>query len=108
MKNKEKEPTLMGFNITVNNNLYYVKCDGGFERNMNEYNGNYFGLNLRFVVKNVATGEYLQGHQIKNTYLAEKIQDYVINSINGQRRIYFDWYAKNENGDVVKDLKGVE
>ena len=91
-----------GFNIIINDTKYFIVAECVYEKNMNVSRENYFGLHIGFMVKNVNTGKWLTGSELKHTYLAEKIYDYVQNTINGQRRIYWDYDAKNENGDVEK------
>lgn len=50
------------------------------------------GIKVQIVVEEVKTGRTLKWEEMKNTYLAEKISDYVENTINGQRTFY--WQSK--------------
>lgn len=89
------------FNLTINDTKYFVRCDWSFQQNKNMQDESYLGIHLVLVVKNTKTGNYLTGKEVKGTYLAEKISDYIENTVNGQRAVYWDFNSKNENGEVI-------
>lgn len=98
--------TIRGFNITINGTKYFVRCNAHPNcRNQKIGVETYFGIHLSFDVKNLKTGEWLKGTDLKGTYEAEKIMDYVVNSINGQRSCYWNYEKPNENGKVVTEIK---
>lgn len=92
---------MKGFNLTINDTKYFVRCDWSFQQNKNMQGESYFGIHLVLIVKNTKTGNYLTGKEVKGTYLAEKISDYIENAVNGQRAVYWDFNSKNENGEVI-------
>lgn len=91
---------IKGFNLQINQTKYYIRCDWCVQATRNMEGNNYFTLNLVMLVKNLNTKKYLTGKEMKGTYLAEKISDYIQNTVNGQRRIYWDCNGVNEVSGV--------
>lgn len=54
-------------------------------------------VRLRIIVVNLADDKAMEWKEIKNTYLQEKVEDYIKNCINGQRSCYWDYSKEGEN-----------
>ncbi|MGL4571730.1 MAG: hypothetical protein ACRCVJ_11775 [Clostridium sp.] len=49
------------------------------------------GVKIGLTVKDIETGTYLDWQELKGSYLAQKIGDYIENCFNGQDSFYWDW-----------------
>lgn len=74
--------------LTVNNKKYYFRCDWCLSEKAK--NSMFPSMKLSFAVWNDTDKCWLKWVDFKGTYLAEKMTDYVKNSINGQRVVYWD------------------
>lgn len=73
--------------VTINDKKYHIKAVSSYQRKIP--NENYlFGLQVGIEIKRLSDNKTLQWNEIKGTYLAEKIEDYIYNTINGQRIFY--------------------
>lgn len=73
--------------ISVNKKRYYFKAEYVIQRKAINYDG--FGLELAIKVYTKEDG-FRKWQDFKGTYVAEKICDYIENTINGQRAIYWN------------------
>ena len=78
----------MGDIVTINNIKYRICARYALPEkaaNMDDV----LGVKVQIVVEEVATGKVLTWKEMKGTYLANKISDYIQNTINGQRTFYW-------------------
>ena len=83
----------MGFELNINGSKYRVKCDtatmtGTAERDTSNK------VSLRISVFN-EDGEFIKLD--KDSYVAEKVSDFIRNCINGQDSCYWDWNEPNRH-----------
>ena len=77
-----------GFDVTINNKKYYCVCNWTeAEKIKNDEIA--FGVKISIMVKDISLGRWLYWKEIKDTYLAEKLLDFIKNTINGQRSFYY-------------------
>ena len=75
-------------NLTINSNHYYFRCVWCFDKKCpNEDNPS---MQLVFNIWNDTKKEWVDIKEFKGSYLAEKLTDYIKNTINGQRAVYWD------------------
>ena len=73
--------------VTINGNKYTIRCSFAIEEKVK---GREFpGIKIELIIKDENEMK-LTWKDFKNTYLAEKICDYIRNTINGQRSFYWD------------------
>lgn len=83
--------------LVINDTNYFIRCNYAFEAKVP--NSDYAGIHLEILVlKQVSEDEavVLEWKDFKGSYASEKIRDYIKNTINGQRAIYWD-NAKERN-----------
>ena len=83
-------------NIEVNGKKYNIAAIcaiGQKTRNIN------LGLDvtLNSIVTNLTDNKIMEWKELKDSYLLEKIEDYIKNCINGQRSCYWDYSKEEEN-----------
>lgn len=76
--------------LTIGKEKYHIKAVSCYQEKVPLEN-NMLGLKVGIEVRKLSTNEVLKWENIRGTYLAEKITDFVYNTINGQRRLYLDW-----------------
>jgi len=90
-----KPLTGMGEIIKINDKQYHIQCVTCYQGKVphKEFE---LGLKVGIEVRRMSDNKVLEWSDIKGSYLAEKITDFVENSINGQRTFYWDWRKENE------------
>lgn len=83
----------MGFELNINGNKYRVRCDTVVMTNTAERDTSN-KINLRISVFN-EDGEFIKLD--KDSYVAEKISDFIRNCINGQDSCYWNWDEPNRH-----------
>ena len=82
-----------GFKIHINNDEYLVRCDfaNGNGKRSNDYSCD---VHLRVSVfdKNGKLVKFTH-----DSYLQEKISDFICNCVNGQDTLYWDWNGVNRH-----------
>lgn len=87
----------MGFELKINNKTYFIKCDTSIIINTSERNtSNKVNLRLRVF----EDGKFIKLD--RDSYVAEKITDFIRNCINGQDTIYWDWNEPNRHLEQPK------
>ena len=76
--------------LTINNEKYHIKCVTCFQEKVPCVD-DCLGLKIGISVTRISDNTILEWKTIKGSYLAEKITDFVENTINGQRAVYWDW-----------------
>lgn len=74
--------------LEINGNKYYFRCVWSFDKKAP--NENKPSMQLIFNVFNDTKKEWVLWEDFKGSYLAEKLTDYVKNTLNGQRTCYWD------------------
>lgn len=77
----------MGFELNINDHKYRVRCDASIMTNTAERDVSN-KVTLRIMVFN-EDGEFIKLD--KDSYVAEKVSDFIRNCINGQDSCYWDW-----------------
>ena len=54
-------------------------------------------VTLRIVVINLTDDKIMPWKEIKDSYLQEKVEDWIKNCVNGQRSCYWDYSKEEEN-----------
>ena len=79
--------------VTINDVKYYFRCESAMTSQF--FNSDRFGIKLEVKVfeldKDGDIVDELTHKRIKETYIAEKIEDFIRNTINGQSSFYWDW-----------------
>ncbi len=73
--------------LTINNKKYYFRCNFCFEKKCPQDNKP--SMQLVFNIFNDTDKIWIDWNEFKGSYLAEKFTDYVKNTINGQRAVYW-------------------
>jgi hypothetical protein len=81
--------------LTINGKKYELGCNIAIDKKFVHSNNPAVHLELWLLRED---GTYVSWEEFKGTYLAEKVADYIRNTINGQRTIYWD-YNKESNFD---------
>ena len=76
--------------LTINGHKYKTSCELCYQEKVKN-EGEYLGIKIGIRIIRLSDGEELDWNQIKGSYLADKITDFVQNTINGQRSFYWDW-----------------
>ena len=78
-------------------NIAAVYAMGQKTRNIN------WGLDvtLRITVTNLTDNKVMDWKELKDSYLLEKIEEWIKNCINGQRSCYWDYSKENENPELT-------
>lgn len=87
MENQEHEWIYEYDSLTINNKKYFFRCVWSF--NEKAQNEDKPAMKLIFNVFNDTDKEWVNWKDFKGSYLAEKLTDYVKNSLNGQRTCYW-------------------
>jgi len=74
--------------LTINNIDYDIRVDYAYPEKVATMDY-YLGLKIAVKVMRVSDKRVFTWKEIKGTYIAEKISDYVKNTINGQRTFYW-------------------
>jgi hypothetical protein len=85
-----------GVVLTISNKKYRVWVSYGVtKKTRNETYG--MDTVLRTHIYNITDEKMMTWEEIKDTYLEEKVSDYIENSFNGQESIYWncDWEGRN-------------
>jgi len=77
--------------LTINKKKHWFKCSWAFDRKAP--NDTDPSLQLVFIIYKETVG-WIEWEDFKGSYMAEKFRDYVKNTLNGQRAVY--WDNKNE------------
>lgn len=83
----------MGFELNINGSKYRVRCDTAIMTNTAERDTSN-KVNLRISVFD-ENGKFVKLD--KDSYVAEKVSDFIRNCINGQDSIYWDWNEPNRH-----------
>lgn len=83
----------MGFDLNIGDRKYRVRCDTSIMTNTAERDTSN-KVNLRISVFN-KDGEFIKLD--KDSYVAEKVCDFIRNCINGQDSCYWDWKGTNRH-----------
>lgn len=75
-------------NLTINSKKYYFRCTFCFDKKAP--NDNKPSMQLVFNIWNDTDKIWLDWNKFRDSYLAEKLTDYIKNTINGQRLVYWD------------------
>ena len=75
--------------ITVNGKRYYFRCNFCYVGRRSS-NSDYPSLQLDIVIYDEENDVWLTHKEYKGTYLAEKLNDYIRNTLNGQRTMYWN------------------
>lgn len=79
-----------GDTVTINGVSYFLRCDYARDEKV-PGQAQLFGIKVGITVIRLSDNKILEWSEIKNTYIAEKITDYIENSINGQRSFYWNY-----------------
>lgn len=74
--------------LTINSNTYYFRCVWSFDKKAS--NDNKPSMQLVFNIFNDTEKKWVEWENFKGSYVAEKMTDYIRNTINGQRTAYWD------------------
>jgi hypothetical protein len=74
--------------VTINSKKYYFRCVWSFDKKAQ--NDNNPSMQLIFNIWNDTDKVWIDWNTFKGSYLAEKLTDYIKNTINGQRTCYWD------------------
>lgn len=76
--------------IEVNGKEYEIRAISASSQKTKYQN---LGLNVtvRIVITNLADNKIMEWKEIKDSYLQEKIEEWIKNCINGQRSCYWDY-----------------
>ncbi len=102
------EDSKQGKILTINGTKYYIRVEFSSVEKV-ERTQDYLGIKLAVLVIKLnddytyTAEDVMKWHQLKGSYVGEKIKDYVKNCINGQESFYWDW-NKNPLKDHAKDL----
>ena len=82
-----------GFELNINGHKYRFRCDGvSMTKTKNCFYSN--NVNLQISVFDEDNNRIkLDG----DSYVAEKVSDFIRNCINGQDSCYWDWYEPNRH-----------
>jgi hypothetical protein len=84
---------MKGHVVTISKVKYKIYCDLAYQQKVvNDDEG--LGIKLKINVVRLKDGKTLKWEELKNTYIGEKITDFVKNSVNGQATFYWDWDEK--------------
>lgn len=102
---------MRGRKLSIADTEYDVLAVASYPEKVRSENG-YLGIKVALRVQVANTNNVLGWHEMKGTYLAEKLSDYVENCFNGQETFYWD-NSKNEgcdscNNDKIKASMGYE
>lgn len=75
-------------NLEINGNVYYFRCVWSFDKKAP--NDSKPSMQLVFNIWNETKQEWIDWNEFKGSYLAEKLTDYIKNTLNGQRSLYWD------------------
>ena len=73
--------------LNINNTKYWFKCNFALPKKMK--NRTSPAMELEFQIYKDGEG-WMDWNDFKDTYIAEKMTDYIMNTINGQRAVYYD------------------
>ena len=78
--------------IKVNGKRYYFRCNFCYvgRRSFNSVYSVYPSLQLDIIIYDEENDKWLTHKEYKGTYLAEKLNDYIRNTLNGQRTMYWN------------------
>lgn len=74
--------------LTIDSQKLYFRCTWCWDKKAP--NDNKPSMQLVFNIWNDTKKEWLDWNEFKGSYIAEKLTDYVKNTINGQRNVYWD------------------
>lgn len=74
--------------LCINRVDYYFRCQFAFDKK--EANCKKPSVQLRLYIWDDTNKKEILWEDYKGSYLAEKLNDYIRNSLNGQRSIYYD------------------
>lgn len=74
--------------LAINSKKYYFRCVWCFDKKAQ--NDNKPSMQLVFNIWNDTDKVWIDWNEFKGSYLAEKLTDYVKNTLNGQRTAYWD------------------
>ena len=74
--------------LTISGNKLYFRCVWSFDKKAP--NEDKPSIQLVFNIWNDTKKEWLNWEEFKGSYVAEKLTDYIQNTINGQRNVYWD------------------
>lgn len=74
--------------LTINRTKYYFRCVWSFDKKT--VGDDRPSMQLVFNIFDDTAKEWINFSDFKGSYLAEKFIDYVKNTINGQRSVYWD------------------
>lgn len=102
---------MRGRKLNIADTEYDVLAVASYPEKVRSENG-YLGIKVALRVQVANTNNVLGWHEMKGTYIAEKLSDYVENCFNGQETFYWD-NSKNEgcdscNNDKIKASMGYE
>ena len=91
--------------LKINSKDYYFRCSWCWDKKApNKTNPS---MQLVFTIWNDTDKCFIDWDEFRCSYLAEKLTDYVKNTLNGQRRVYWDNdYARDFNFINDKICKG--
>jgi hypothetical protein len=78
----------MAFDIlTINGEKYELRCNYSFEEKIN--NENAPAIKLGLYILRLRDKHVISWQEFRESYLSEKIADFIKNTINGQRTFYW-------------------
>lgn len=79
--------------VTINDVKYYFRCEHATTSQF--FNSDVYGIKLEVKVFELDSEENIVNElthkRIKGTYIAEKLEQFIQNVINGQDTFYWDW-----------------
>lgn len=82
--------------IKVNGKKYNIAAAYAISQKTRNVNSG-LDVTLRIVITNLTDNKIMEWKELKDSYLLEKIEDYIKNCINGQRSCYWDYSKEEEN-----------
>lgn len=82
--------------IEVNGKKYNIAAAYAISQKTRNVNSG-LDVTLRIVITNLTDNKIMEWKELKDSYLLEKIEDYIKNCINGQRSCYWDYSKEEEN-----------
>lgn len=91
--------------LTINSKKYYFRCVWCFDKKCPQDNKP--SMQLVFNIFNDTDKIWIDWNDFRNSYLAEKLTDYIKNTINGQRVVYWENNKKRdfEFNNKIKEQK---
>lgn len=82
--------------IVVNGKEYEIRAISTFGQKT-KYQNLGLDVTVRVIVTDLTDNKVMAWKEIKDSYLQEKVEDWIKNCVNGQRSCYWDYSKEEEN-----------